>query len=119
MYKIVMNYTETRPWGLFENLLERDDCKVKIITVKPGQAPSYQSHEHRCERYVIVQGEATITLDDVETVHTKGDIVVVDYKQKHRVRCTSDEDLIFIEVQLGTYFGEDDIVRHSDDYNRN
>ena len=114
-----MNQTEKRPWGLFENLLERDDCKVKIITVKPGQAPSYQSHKHRCERYVIVQGEATITLDDVETVHTKGDIVVVDYKQKHRVRCTSDEDLIFIEVQLGTYFGEDDIVRHSDDYNRN
>ena len=113
-----MNYKEDRPWGSFENLLERDDCKVKIIIVKPGQAPSYQSHEHRCERYVIIQGEAQITLDDHDTFHCKGDVIEVGFKQKHRVRCISDEDLIFIEVQLGTYFGEDDIVRHSDDYNR-
>jgi mannose-6-phosphate isomerase len=113
-----MNYSETRPWGFFENLLERDDCKVKIITIKPGQAPSYQSHQFRCERYTIIQGEAKITLDGVDTTYTKGDIVNVDFQQKHQVRCVSDIDLIFIEVQLGTYFGEDDIVRHEDDYKR-
>jgi len=113
-----MNYRENRPWGQFENILEREDCKVKLITIKPGQAPSYQSHEKRCERYVIVQGSAIITLDDVSKEYTKGDIVIVDFKQKHRVRCTSNEDLIFIEVQLGTYFGEDDIIRYSDDYGR-
>ncbi len=113
-----MNYKEDRPWGSFENILERDDCKVKLIVVKPGQAPSYQSHQFRSERYVIVQGEALITLDDEDFQYTKGDIVQVDFKQKHRVRCVSEEDLIFVEVQLGSYFGEDDIVRYSDDYNR-
>jgi mannose-6-phosphate isomerase-like protein (cupin superfamily) len=113
-----MNYKENRPWGEFENLLEKDYCKVKVITVKPGQAPSYQSHKFRCERYIIIQGKALITLDDEDTVYEKGDSVTVDFGQKHRVRCVSEEDLIFIEVQLGTYFGEDDIVRHSDDYNR-
>jgi mannose-6-phosphate isomerase len=113
-----MNYKEDRPWGSFENILERDDCKVKLIVVKPNQAPSYQSHEFRCERYVIVQGEALITLDDHDSKYTKGDIVQVDFRQKHRVRCISEEDLIFVEVQLGSYFGEDDIVRFSDDYNR-
>jgi mannose-6-phosphate isomerase len=113
-----MNYKEDRPWGSFENILERDDCKVKIITIKPNQAPSYQSHEHRSERYVIIQGKAKITLDDTDFIYEKGDFVSVDFHQKHRVRCISEEDLIFIEVQLGTYFGEDDIVRYSDDYNR-
>lgn len=113
-----MNYKEDRPWGSFENILERDDCKVKIITIKPNQAPSYQSHQHRSERYVIVQGKAKVTLDDVDSYYEKGDTVTVDFHQKHQVRCTSEEDLIFIEVQLGTYFGEDDIVRYSDDYNR-
>jgi mannose-6-phosphate isomerase len=113
-----MNYSENRPWGSFENILERDDCKVKIITIKPGHAPSYQSHKKRCERYVIIQGTAKITLDGNDTFHSKGDVIEVGYEQKHRVRCTSEEDLIFIEVQLGTYFGEDDIVRYEDDYNR-
>lgn len=113
-----MNYIESRPWGFFENILERDDCKVKIITINPGQAPSYQSHNNRCERYVIIQGEAKITIDGNDTFHCKGDVIEVGFKQKHRVRCVSPESLIFIEVQLGTYFGEDDIIRYEDDYSR-
>ena len=61
-----MNYKETRPWGQFENLLDSDYCKVKEITIKPGQAPSYQYHYKRSEVYVIVKGKALICLDDIE-----------------------------------------------------
>lgn len=113
-----MNYFEERPWGHFENLIDQEICKVKIITVLPKQAPSYQSHKFRCERYVIIQGKALITINDKDFIYEKGDIVQIDFEDKHRVRCISDESLIFIEVQLGSYFGEDDIVRYTDDYNR-
>lgn len=114
-----MEFTEHKPWGNYKILHEDENCKVKIITVKPNQAPSYQSHEKRCEKYIILQGTGLLTLDGQLKTVEKGDIVTVDFKQKHRIRCLSDDDLIFIEVQLGSYFGEDDIVRHEDDYERN
>ncbi len=113
------NYIEHRPWGSFENLLDEDYCKVKRIIVKPGQRLSYQYHFKRSETWVIVKGWATITLDDVEQVFKAGDIVDIPLKMKHRVQNNQKEDLIFIETQTGTYFGEDDIVRLQDDYGRN
>ena len=114
-----MNYIEERPWGSFENLLDEEYCKVKRIIVKPGQRLSYQYHYKRDECWVIVQGAATVTLDD--TIHTfiEGDVVQIEYGTKHRVENKSEQVLIFIETQTGTYFGEDDIVRIEDDYVRN
>ena len=94
-----MNYKETRPWGQFENLLDSDYCKVKEITIKSGQAPSYQYHYKRSEVYV-------------------GDTILVPVLVKHRVTNIGDEDLVFIEIQHGEYFGEDDIVRVQDSYGR-
>jgi mannose-6-phosphate isomerase len=67
---------------------------------------------------VVVQGEAVATLDDVETIYKVGEVVNVPVGTKHRVENRQDEDLKFIEVQVGTYFGEDDIVRLEDDYGR-
>ncbi len=113
-----MNYKETRPWGTFENLLDADYCKVKTITIKPGQAPSYQYHYKRSEVYVIVQGKALIKLDDVEKEYNIGDTILIPVLTKHRVTNIGSEDLIFIEVQHGEYFGEDDIVRIEDNYDR-
>lgn len=113
-----MNYTETRPWGEFENLLDTEYCKVKKITIKPGQAPSYQFHYKRSEVYVIVQGKAMITLNDIEKEYNVGDTIIVPVLTKHRVTNIGTEDLIFIEIQHGEYFGEDDIVRISDSYGR-
>lgn len=112
------NYKETRPWGSFENLLEEEYCKVKKIIIKPGQAPSYQLHHKRNETWIIVQGQGLLTLDDVESKVFAGETIQVPVKMKHRIRNTGKEDLIFIEIQLGEYFGEDDIVRLSDDYGR-
>ena len=112
------NYIEHRPWGSFENLLDTDYCKVKRIIVKPGQRLSYQYHYKRNECWVIVQGAATVTLDDKIHTFIEGDVVQIEYGTKHRVRNDEKIDLIYIETQTGTYFGEDDIVRLDDDYGR-
>ena len=113
------NYKETRPWGEFENLLDAEYCKVKRITVNPGQSPSYQYHHKRAEIWTIVQGTAAVTLDDEDYECESGDVVQVGLGVKHRIKNPSDtEELIFIEVQTGTYFGEDDIVRLEDNYGR-
>lgn len=109
---------ETRPWGSFEVILEEDNYKVKRINVKPKQRLSLQYHHHRDEVWVIVQGTGIITRGDDEIKCSKGDFVSIPSKAKHRVENTGSEDLIFIEVQNGSYLGEDDIVRLQDDYNR-
>ena len=113
------NYIEHRPWGSFENLLDTEYCKVKKIIVKPEQRLSYQYHHERTEHWVIVQGEALVTLNGEEYLFHKGMVVEIPVRTKHRVENTHKEDLIFIETQTGTYFGEDDIVRIEDDYGRN
>ena len=113
------NYYEERPWGSFEHLLDEEYCKVKRIIVKPGQRLSYQYHHERTEHWVIVQGEAIVTLDGEEYEYHIGDVVEIPVGTKHRVENKDKEDLIFIETQTGTYFGEDDIVRLDDDYGRN
>ena len=118
-----MNYIEHRPWGSFEHLLDTEYCKVKRIIVKPGQRLSYQYHHKRSECWVVVQGRATVTLDgkdfEYESDNQLGNIVNIPVGTKHRVRNDEEIDLIFIETQTGTYFGEDDIVRLEDDYGRN
>ena len=113
-----MNYKEIRPWGTFENLLDTDYCKVKQIIIESGQAPSYQYHFKRSEVWVIVKGTGELKLDDVVTPVSKGDVLQIPVKAKHQIKNTSDSDLVFIEVQLGDYFGEDDIVRLEDNYGR-
>ena len=114
----VKNYKEEREWGSFENLLDTEYCKVKRIIVKPHQRLSYQYHHKRAEAWVVVQGIATVTLNDKEFTYKEGEIVDIEYGTKHRVQNEQEEDLIFIETQTGTYFGEDDIVRIEDDYGR-
>ena len=113
-----MNYMEERPWGKFENLLEADYCKVKRITVKPGQRLSYQYHHKRSEVWTIVKGTALVTLDDVATWYTPPQVIKIPAGTKHRIENDTEQEVIFIEVQHGSYFGEDDIVRLSDDYGR-
>ena len=107
-----------KPWGHYLNIFDASYTKVKEILIRPGEAPSYQYHHKRSEAWVVVQGEAVATLDDVETTYKVGEVIIVPVGTKHRVENRQDEDLKFIEVQTGTYFGEDDIVRLEDDYGR-
>lgn len=107
-----------RPWGHYDILEEAETFKVKKITVKPGERLSLQSHEHRSEVWTIVQGNGMVTIDAHNKPVRDGNVVHIFRGEVHRIKNTGDQDLIFIEVQYGTYFGEDDIVRYEDDYGR-
>jgi mannose-6-phosphate isomerase len=109
---------EERPWGSFTILEDLDTHKVKRLVVKPGQRLSYQLHHKRAEHWVVVAGTATVTIDDVVSDVPTGQNVEIPLEAKHRVENRGDVDLEFVEVQTGTYFGEDDIVRLEDDYGR-
>lgn len=110
--------SDERPWGKFEVLLEEGTYKVKRITVKPKQRLSLQYHRQRSEVWVIVNGNGLVTRGDEEINCTVGNYISIPSLAKHRVENIGDDDLIFIEVQNGTYLGEDDIVRLKDDYSR-
>lgn len=111
-------YSEKRPWGSFTILEESENYKVKRIEVAPGQRLSYQSHKKRNELWMIVSGTAMVTLDDKETVKNYGEFVTISKEQKHRIENRGTEKVVFIEIQTGEYFGEDDIIRYQDDYKR-
>jgi mannose-6-phosphate isomerase-like protein (cupin superfamily) len=107
-----------RPWGSWHVLDEGPGFKVKRIVVQPHQRLSYQTHEHRAEHWVVVAGKATCVIDGVEVLLGPGDSVDVAIGQPHRICNAEDDVLALVEVQLGNYTGEDDIVRLEDDYDR-
>ena len=109
---------DDRPWGSYDVLSEDPDCKVKRITVTPGCRLSYQRHAQRSEHWFIVTGTGVITLDGVDKPMQAGDAVDIPVGTAHRMTNTGRDRLVFIEVQHGTYFGEDDIERLEDDYGR-
>ena len=109
---------EVRPWGRFDVLSDADDCKVKRITVEPGQRLSYQRHTRRAEHWFVVAGHGVVTLDGATRTLEPGATVDIPVHVAHRIQNDGDVPLVFIEVQTGAYFGEDDIERLSDDYGR-
>lgn len=109
---------DRRPWGTFQVLDEGETFKAKRITVDPGHRLSYQFHHRRAEHWVVVSGVAHVTLDDVVHEVIAGRHIQIGQGVKHRVENRGDVELAFIEVQTGSYFGEDDIVRLDDDYGR-
>lgn len=108
-----------RPWGYYKNLVDTVYCKVKKIVVKPGGKLSYQYHYKRAENWMIVKGSGIVVLDDKPRDVKALDQIDIPVECKHRIENTGKEDLVFIEVQTGSYFGEDDIVRIEDVYGRN
>jgi mannose-6-phosphate isomerase len=112
-------YAEDRPWGRFNNLVEADKYKVKVIEVKPQSRLSLQSHQQRSEHWIVVQGTAIITNGDDTRSYPVGAHVFIPVESKHRLENPSDDvTLQIVEVQLGDYLGEDDIIRYEDDYKR-
>jgi mannose-6-phosphate isomerase len=109
---------ETRPWGSFTVLVDAPDHKVKSISVSPGRRLSYQRHYRRSEHWFVVSGEGEVVLDGVERVVGPASTIDVPVEMAHRIANTGTEPLVFIEVQHGDYFGEDDIVRLEDDFGR-
>ena len=110
--------SEDRPWGSWHVLDEGEGFKVKRIVVDPSCRLSYQTHAHRAEHWVVVSGKATCVVDGETIVAGPGDCVDVALGQAHRISNEDDQTLVIIEVQRGSYTGEDDIVRLEDDYGR-
>lgn len=113
-----MNEEDHRPWGHYQVLLDADDHKVKQITVLPGKRLSLQRHQHRAEHWFVVAGRGVVTRDDQQLPIEAGTAVDIPQGAAHRMHNTGDEPLVFIEVQRGSYFGEDDIIRLEDDFGR-
>ncbi len=113
-----MNETGIRPWGMYEVLASETSFQVKTITVSSGQRLSYQRHRYRSEHWYVVLGDGLVTLEGTTLDVTAGSTVDVAVGMAHRIQNVGTGPLLFVEVQRGTYFGEDDIERLSDDYGR-
>ena len=110
--------SEERPWGRFFVLHDEPNYKLKRIEVDPGGRLSYQYHNNRSEAWTIVEGKGTITLDGKVKEYNQGETLLIPQGVKHRIENKNDHKVVFIEVQTGEYFGEDDIIRIEDDYDR-
>ena len=108
-----------RPWGYYKTTVLNDYFQAKIISVKPGGQLSLQSHNHREEHWIVVHGKGTVQLDKSILSVSCGSTIFIPLGCKHRLTNTdADENLIITEVQIGDYFGEDDIIRYEDVYGR-
>ena len=107
-----------RPWGRYEVLQEGATYKVKSIHVNPGKRLSYQRHQKRSEHWYVTDGTGEVTLDGKVQVVSRGSIIEIPQGMLHRISNTGSSELILIEVQTGSYFGEDDIERVEDDFGR-
>ncbi len=109
---------DERPWGSFTVLDEGDGFKVKRIEVLPSKRLSYQKHAHRAEHWFVIKGTAQVTLNDEIIIVESGEAIDIPLGAAHRVENQGTEKMVFIEVQRGSYLGEDDIVRLQDDFGR-
>ena len=107
-----------RPWGTYETIAESDRYQVKRITVNPGAALSLQMHHHRSEHWIVVRGTATVVCGEKELVLHENESTYIPMGSRHRLTNPGKIPLHLIEVQVGSYLGEDDIVRFDDVYGR-
>lgn len=112
-----MNFEE-RPWGNYTVLQSEATFQVKKLIVNPGKRISLQSHKFRAEHWFIVSGHGTAELNGKEIEVGPGDSINVPIESKHRITCREAMPLVFIEVQTGSSFAENDIIRYEDDYGR-
>jgi mannose-6-phosphate isomerase len=110
-------YSDTRPWGKYDVLLEDNNVKIKRIIVEDMKRLSLQTHENRDEYWFITAGQGIVTVDDHQQEVRAGMQLTILRGEKHRVQALGGQ-LVFIEVQHGAYLGEDDIVRYEDDFGR-
>ncbi len=114
----IVPQTVSRPWGSYTVLGSEGRHKIKRIVVKPGQRISLQKHFHRSEHWVVVSGTATVTVGDRNYIVRPNESTYINAGEAHRLENEGRIDLVIVEVQVGEYTGEDDIVRIEDDYQR-
>jgi mannose-6-phosphate isomerase len=108
----------TKPWGSFSTLEEGPGYKIKRLVVQPGQRLSLQKHRHRAEHWLVVAGTATVVRGDRRLTLRQRECTVIPRQAWHRIENHGRTPVVIIEVQHGSYLGEDDIVRKQDDYGR-
>ena len=113
-----LSYTEKRPWGNFLNILENDFCKVKKLKINPLKRLSLQYHNFRSEHWIVVKGQAKVYLNGEIMILNEGMSIDIPCKSQHYIENILKYPLEIIEIQLGSYFGEDDIVRVDDPFGR-
>jgi mannose-1-phosphate guanylyltransferase / mannose-6-phosphate isomerase len=113
-----LHSTVYRPWGSYQGIDEGDRFQVKRLIVKPGGRLSSQLHHHRAEHWVVVHGTAKVTRGDEELMIYENESIYIPIGTRHRLENPGKVPLHLIEVQSGSYLGEDDIVRFDDDYGR-
>ena len=109
---------DQRPWGNYQVLADEPDHKVKRIVVYPGKRLSLQRHRQRAEHWYLIAGQGLVTRDREEISLSAGEAVDIPRGARHRLENPGPLAVVFIEVQTGDYFGEDDIERFEDDYGR-
>ena len=114
----INHQTIYRPWGSYTSIAKGDNWQVKTIEVRPGGKLSLQLHNHRSEHWVILKGIANVQIDDKQETLEANQSVYIPLGSKHRLSNPGNTLLLLIEVQSGTYLGEDDIVRFEDIYGR-
>ena len=109
---------DKRPWGTWEVLDSGDGFCVKRIMVTPGNILSLQSHNHRNEHWIIVRGEAVVTLGEEKITKKANESIYIPVETKHRIQNNGTVDMEFIEIQTGEVLDENDIIRYEDSYGR-
>ena len=117
-YETSLHRQVYRPWGSYDSIDNGDRFQVKRITVKPGASLSLQMHHHRAEHWIVVSGTAKVTCGDEVMLLSENQSTYIPLGTTHRLENPGKIDLHMIEVQSGTYLGEDDIVRLEDIYKR-
>ncbi len=119
LYRKVKNIWEShRPWGHYKILEDTAERKVKTIFVEPGQRLSLQKHLHRSEYWLVASGAGLVQIGEKEIYLKAGNSVIIPKNTIHRVTNSGKKTLIFVEIQVGDYLEEDDIIRLDDDYGR-
>ncbi len=116
--KIKTHATETRPWGSYTTLFETQNFKIKKITVNPGKRLSDQSHNHRSEHWVVVKGQVNVQVATEAKNLNPNEGIFIPLNTRHRLTNHGERPAEIVEVQIGAYLGEDDIVRYHDDFGR-
>ena len=110
--------SDHRPWGYFESIASGNRFQVKRIVVHPGAALCLQSHFHRSEHWIVVHGTARVTVDETVQLLTENQSIYIPLGSVHRLENPGKVPMVLIEVQTGSYLGEDDIIRYEDVYSR-